>query len=141
MTCHCRELLASKTFPISRTCPLLTLHSIFLAKLTCYWEKTSSQIMLPPDIKPGPTNASSAWKTIFGWTLLGPFQSPNLNQSSAVSSFNKSVQVEASDHLLSHFWEVKEVYPESIAFIPEEEEVQNHSNTLISFCHPPATIK
>ena len=34
------------------------------------------QILLP-NAKTGPRNTPTAWKTIFGWVILGPFQASN----------------------------------------------------------------
>ena len=87
-----------------------------------------SQVMLP-DSRAGPKDTPTAWKTIFGWAILGPFQPTNRHQPTAVSSFIHSTVAEPIDQVLSQFWEIEEVSSLTAAFTPEEEKVQHHFMT------------
>ena len=87
------------------------------------------RVMLP-DAKTGAGNAPIAWKTIFGWAIFGPFQSSPNNHNAINSSMNHYVHVETeADQLLKRFWEVEELSPDTKAFTPEEEAVQQHSDS------------
>lgn len=84
--------------------------------------------ILRPESKTGPQNTPSAWNTIFGWAILGPFQPfQTPNHPTAVITLNQVHRAEPIDELLSRFWEMEEPStPSTQAFTPEEESVQEH---------------
>ena len=90
------------------------------------------QILLPQS-KAGPKNTSTAWNTIFGWALLGPFQSTTNQSPSTVATFNQFHKMEHADQLLSRFWEIEESSQPVEAFTPEEEEVQLHYSNTVTY--------
>ena len=65
------------------------------------------QLMLP-ESRSGPKNTPTAWKTMFGWAILGQFTPNGNNQSINV---NHNAIVESTDTLLSRFWEVEQSLP------------------------------
>ena len=83
------------------------------------------QVLLPQS-RAGPRHTPISWNTIFGWAILGPFQSSPNQSPSAVATFNQFHEAEPIDQLLSRFWEIEEPSSPAVAFTPEEEEVQHH---------------
>ena len=70
----------------------------------------------------------SAWKTIFGWAILGPFKQPeNSKPIKATVNINQHHQVNDANELLTRFWETEKVpnSPKQV-FTPEEEQPQEH---------------
>ena len=91
------------------------------------------QILLPQS-KSGPTNAPTAWSTIFGWALLGPFQSTSTQSTSAVATLHRTEHTDQHlSQLLSRFWEIEDAPQPAEAFTLEEEEVQLHYTNTVTY--------
>ena len=83
------------------------------------------QLVLP-ESRIGPPNTPIAWKTIFGWAILGPFQQPTpMPQLLASVNINQHHLVDDTPELMTRFWETEEVsQPSTPVFTPEEEAAQ-----------------
>ena len=91
-------------------------------------ENILARLLQPPDIQIGPQGTPSAWKTIFGWAIRGPF-TPDHQRVAKATNLNIPTIVESPDWLLTRFWETEEPPKDTVAFNPEEVYVQNHYTT------------
>ena len=75
------------------------------------------------EVVSGPKNSPMAWKTVFGWAVLGKYIPHGQQQSINIVS---PAIVESTDSILARFWETEETSSAPTALTPEEDEVQSH---------------
>ena len=76
----------------------------------------------------GPLGTPAAWKTVFGWTVMGLYdQAEPATAISASAHFTSSAKAnQASDSILNKFWLLEEPQIPNKPFTPEETRVENH---------------
>ena len=76
----------------------------------------------------GPPNSPAAWHTIFGWTIMGPYEEAKPAEAITASAhFSDSSQANlVSDKLLTRFWELEEPKHQKQLLTPEEQRVEQH---------------
>ena len=76
----------------------------------------------------GPPDTPAAWRTVFGWTVMGLYEETSPAKAITASAhFVDSTQVnQASDKLLYKFWELEEPKNYDKLFTPEELRVEKH---------------
>ena len=92
-------------------------------------ENILARLLQPPDIRIGPEGTPTAWKTIFGWAIRGPFTPDHKQVARATTNLTIPKVVESPDQLLTRFWETEEPSKGTVALTLEEVYVQQHYTT------------
>ena len=96
-------------------------------------EDVLAGILLPEEVK-GPPGTVSAWNTVFGWALRGPFIPDKPGPPAAVPEYVATcIAVDATQDALVKFWELEEPPTPTHIMTPEEKEVQTHYNLTHSY--------
>ena len=82
--------------------------------------------MMLNESKHGKTQGSIAWKTIFGWAIVGKYSPDPPKLSISPASVNSVAVTESTDSILARFWETEEASILKATLTPEEREVQTH---------------
>ena len=82
--------------------------------------------LLRPDVRVGPEGIPIAWKTVFGWTIHGPFTPDSTSTIQAATHVTIFTVVESIEKALTRFWEAEEPPTMEAALTPEEVQVQQH---------------
>ena len=79
--------------------------------------------LLRPDVRVGPEGTPIAWKTVFGWTIRGPFTPDSTSTIQAATHVTIPTVVESIEKALTRFWEAEEPPTMEAALTPEELQV------------------
>ena len=74
----------------------------------------------------GSEGTPSAWKTVFGWAIRGPFTPDSTHTIQAASHVTIPTLVESTEKALTRFWETEEPPHMEATLTPEETYVQKH---------------
>ena len=83
-------------------------------------------LFLPGETR-GPPGTPSAWKTVFGWVIMGNYSTDGsaLTKPASVHAITASADQD-SDDLLAKFWELEEPPQSQQILTPEEKRVEEH---------------
>ena len=97
-------------------------------------ENILDKLLQPPEVRMGAEGMPSMWKTVFGWTIRGPFTpDASVQTIQAASHVAILTVVEVTEKAFTRFWEIEEPPHMEAVLTPEEHCVQSHYSNHHSF--------